>query len=374
MEHLSEVLKILDGALSHDTRKAVDYATLLAEKLDGDGQGRQARTLRQALAKRPVRSFSTAGLRSLPIDDASKAETLDIVEPHGTPEPLVLHPFAQEQLEDFLAGVENFDRWHARGVASPNRLLIQGPPGTGKTTLARTISNRLELPLATTRSDSLVSSLLGQTSRNIREIFDFAQTHPCVLFLDEFDALAKMRSDSREVGELQRVVIALLQNIDALPESTILIAATNHPELLDRAVWRRFGHHIKLQLPRLEERRLLWQLFLDDSLELDPRDLESLVEVSEGLSASTIQAAARDSIRFILRNPGMNSPAVPLVLRRLARVVWDDYSLFEDTASEMRALRAWQPKVFTVRALADSFGVSTRQVNNALKESLHGEA
>ncbi len=371
MDHLSEVLRILDGALAHDTRKAVDYASLLAQKLEDEGQLRQARTVRQALAKRPVRSFATADARALPIDEATQAETLDISVPHAGDDRLVLHPRVKEQLDDFLLAVESFDRWHAEGVSVPNRLLIEGPPGTGKTSLARAIATRLDLPLATARSDSLVSSLLGQTSRNIREIFDFLQTHPCILFLDEFDAFAKKRSDSQEVGELQRVVIALLQNIDALPESSIVIAATNHPELLDRAVSRRFGHHIKLAVPGDRERFDLWAMYLGERFGLSPRELDLLVGASEGLSGATIEATSRDVARSaVIADQGELD--LTTILRRLARLTWDDYLIFGDRDAEMRALREWQPRVFSVRALADEFDVSIRQVRNALREDEDG--
>jgi DNA polymerase III delta prime subunit len=367
LEHLSEVVKILEAALRHDPRKAVDYANLLAAKLEGDRNGRQANAIRTVLAKAPSPAFAPAGITTAPPrDEDSQLDTVDVLKPGGPPEDLVLHPYVSEKVQDFLVGVRSHEKWFAEGVATPNRLLIYGPPGTGKTTIAKRIARELDLPLVTTRSDTLVSSLLGQTSRNIRQVFEFAERHPCVLFLDEFDALGKDRSDSREIGELQRVVIALLQNIDALSSSTVLIAATNHESLLDPAVWRRFESTIKVTLPNDAERLQLWRQKLG-RFALAEREMDVLVQFSSGLSGAGIQTAAFDIARMALLE-GSESVTLASALRRLARIQWHDrYYLFDSNQTEIRALREWAPGVFSIRSLSDLFGISARQVSNAIK-------
>lgn len=360
IEHLSEVVKILEGALRHNPRQSVDYALLLAEKLERAGSGRQASLLRTVLSRAPAQAVA-ASASLPPMDDDSRLATVDIAAPDGQPVHLILPPYTEQLLQEFLGSVRAFDALQARGIAVSNRLLIHGPPGTGKTTIARSVAEELQLPLVTTRSDTLVSSLLGQTSKNIRQVFDYASQAPCVLFLDEFDALAKDRSDSREIGELQRVVIALLQNMDALSSSTVLIAATNHPQLLDPAVWRRFPQKIQTELPGLAEREQLWLAGVGD-LELSAKDALRLAAGSEGLSPAAIESAAFDVARdAILR--GTDTINLVRAFRRLGRFVrYEEFDLFNDETNEIRFLRGWAPDVFTMRALASAFETSTRRV------------
>src|SRR5262249_10418056 len=128
---------------------------------------------------------------------------------------------------------------------------------------------------------------LGSTSKNIRALFDFAAKTPCVLFLDEFDAIAKLRGDGQELGELKRVVNSFIQNLDTLGSQSIVIAATNHHELLDSAIWRRFSYRLELTVPSTEMRRQIWQGFVG-SFKFTPRDLELLVDLSEGFTGSDI--------------------------------------------------------------------------------------
>ncbi|MCC9178537.1 AAA family ATPase [Arthrobacter sp. zg-Y750] len=373
MEHLSEVVKILEAALRHDPRKAADYASLLVSKLEDEKQGRQANAIRTVLAKTPAPTFASTGVATAPPrDQDSQLDTVDVLNPDRAPEEIVLHPYVAGTVQDFLMAVRSHERWLAEGIATASRLLIYGPPGTGKTSIARKIAYDLGLPLITTRSDTLVSSLLGQTSRNIRQVFEFADRNPCVLFLDEFDALGKDRTDSREIGELQRVVIALLQNIDAMSPSTVLIAATNHESLLDPAVWRRFENTLKVDLPNPVERQEIWKQKLG-RFAPSPKDLEVLVRFSEGLSGAAIQTAAFDMARTTMLE-GHEQIVLTSAMRRLARIKWyDRYHVFDSVQTEILALRQWAPTVFSIRALAELFGVSARQVSNAIKgEALNG--
>src|ERR1700748_2662359 len=133
------------------------------------------------------------------------------------------------------------------------RILLSGPPGNGKTSVAEAIAEQLAIQFFTVRYDALVGSYLGETNTRLAKLFDYARTVPCVLFFDEFDAIGKERGDDHETGEIKRVVSFLLMQIDKLPSYVLTIAATNHAELLDRAVWRRFQLKIAFPAPRTLE-------------------------------------------------------------------------------------------------------------------------
>lgn len=144
-------------------------------------------------------------------------------------------------------------RLREAGIEPTKSLLFIGLPGTGKTLAAHWLAKQLSYPLFTLDLSAVMSSFLGRTGNNIRIVLDYARHSQVVLLLDEFDAIAKRRDDDSEIGELKRLVTVILQEIDSWPSHSLLIAATNHPDLLDHAVWRRFDRILEFQLPTKRE-------------------------------------------------------------------------------------------------------------------------
>lgn len=171
-----------------------------------------------------------------------------------TLESVALSTGTRSEVDTFLAEQKHRDALRAAGVAPRHRLLLTGPPGTGKTSLASAVATELRLPMVTVEYQSLIGSFLGKTGADLGALFQEASQRPSVLFVDEFETLAKERADQQDMGEMKRVVSTLMLLIDSLPSHVVLIAATNHPAMLDVAVWRRFQLHLELPLPTRSER------------------------------------------------------------------------------------------------------------------------
>jgi SpoVK/Ycf46/Vps4 family AAA+-type ATPase len=162
---------------------------------------------------------------------------------------LVLPDVVRRAVEELVEEQQRADLLRAHGVEPRHRVLLVGPPGTGKTSLAEAIAEAAAVPLLLVRYELMIGSYLGETAARLKRVFDYARTTPCVLFFDEFDAIGKERGDIHETGEIKRVVTSLLMQVDDLPSYTVIAGATNHPELLDRASWRRFQLRLPLPLP-----------------------------------------------------------------------------------------------------------------------------
>ncbi len=185
----------------------------------------------------------------------------------------------------------------AHSIEPRHRVLLVGPPGNGKTSLAEAIAEALAVPFLVVRYESLIGSFLGETAARLKRVFDAARTTPCVLFFDEFDAVGKERGDTRETGEIKRVVSSLLMQTDDLPSYTVVVAASNHAELLDRAVWRRFQLRLSLDPPSRQALAGYIEQFGDS---LDEPFGHSPEAVAQGLGAISF-AEAEEFCRDVRR-------------------------------------------------------------------------
>lgn len=178
-------------------------------------------------------------------------------------EDLVLSELNRRACEELVEEQMRASVLRAHSLEPRHRVLLSGPPGNGKTSLAEAIAEALALPFFVVRYEAMIGSYLGETAARLKRVFDYARTTPCVLFFDEFDAVGKERGDEHETGEIKRVVTSLLMQMDDLPSYTIAVAATNHRELLDRAVWRRFQLRLSLKAPTRAELTAYFQRFAD---------------------------------------------------------------------------------------------------------------
>lgn len=201
---------------------------------------------------------------------------------------------AVERLVEEWAHVETLTKM---GAAPPRTCMLFGKPGTGKTRLAYFIGDRLGMPIVLARLDGLISSFLGTTARNIGALFDYANRYRCILLLDEFDALAKLRDDPQEVGEIKRVVNTLLQNVDKRTALGFTMAITNHESLLDPAVWRRFEVRIHVPLPEPAERARILEQYLQP-LPTGAAEIRFLSWITQGMTGSDLENLARSLKRF----------------------------------------------------------------------------
>lgn len=255
--------------------------------------------------------------------DAHSGAVTEIT-PHRALETLFLPDGLRSACLELVEEQQRADVLRSHSVEPRNRVLLAGPPGNGKTSLAEAIAGELNVSLLAVRYEAVVASYLGETAVRLSRLFDQVRTRRCVLFFDEFDAIGKERGDEHETGEIKRVVSSLLLNIDALPSYVVVVVATNHPELLDRAVWRRF--QLRLALPPPRSRQVVEYLARFQT-ELGSHLGLSLKQVSDSLrdaSFAELEEFCEDvRRRVILAGPA--AKVASIVRTRLAQ--WKERSL-----------------------------------------------
>lgn len=238
---------------------------------------------------------------------------------------LILAESLRQAVDELIEEQQRSELLRAHGIEPRHRVLLLGPPGNGKTSLAEAIAEALMLPLIAVRYEEVIGSYLGETAARLAAVFTAARTRRCVLFFDEFDALAKERGDEHETGEIKRVVSSLLLQIDALPSHAIVVAASNHSELLDRAAHRRFELRLEMPLPGKVARILWFERLLANLDEPAGVSVDTLARKTAGASFSQLQDLADDLRRRHVLAPGTSIKR--LLAERLQR--WREVSALE---------------------------------------------
>ncbi len=326
MEHFDIILTLARIALDEEGPRATQQIERLRDALVDSDEGQSAKLSRllsragrrhtmAPLAMEEMRATAQAARRQLPGEKLSVSTPMPTDRETGTPlariifpenssiEAPILNASLAAAISDLLTEWQRSEELARLGTKPHMRCLIYGQPGVGKTKLARYLAKQVGLPCLEVRLDGLMSSFLGTTARNIGALFDFANRYQCVLFLGEFDAVAKARDDAQEIGEIKRVVNTLLQSLDARNGLGITLAATNHEHLLDMAVWRRFDARIEIQKPDAAARETLLKNFLAP-IQIRSSEIRFLVWATEDMSGADIEILTEAGKRFfVLHGP-----------------------------------------------------------------------
>jgi SpoVK/Ycf46/Vps4 family AAA+-type ATPase len=301
-------------------------------------------------------TFSAQGALPTPKDKDSTLELIAVLQPKVKLGDVALPEKTREALLQIIEEQKKADDLLSKGITPTNRVLFCGPPGCGKTLTANAIAGEIDIPVAYVKLDGLVSSYLGQTGANIRKIFEYVKNKRIVLFLDEFDAIAKKRDDAHELGELKRVVTTLLQNMDAMPANVFLVAATNHHHLLDSAIWRRFNTSILLELPNAHQREEIIKRFLQNTLYEYIIDIKTLIILTEGMSGAQVCNYLQSLAKYCV----MQQKSKKVSTKDIANVWLKQSTLFvsEDSEAYIRALSSLNKNGVPMRVLEEITGIS----------------
>lgn len=248
------LLGLTRSALAGDTGRARAVVEALASEERQKRHTVLASQLVDELDKSRYASVESSGGSTFALRDNDHQEFLREVYPKRRMADLYLHQVVSDQLELLIEEQNRSDLLRSFGVEPRHTLLLVGPSGNGKTSIAEALAAELALPLLVLRYEQVLTSFLGETANHLEKAISTARRQQCVLFLDEFDVVGKERGDEHEVGEIKRVVSSLLLQLDDLPSHVVLVAATNHSQLLDTAIWRRFELQLEISAPDSEQR------------------------------------------------------------------------------------------------------------------------
>lgn len=306
MQQFHIIQALCRAALTNPTDAVIHQITRLRDALEKNGENTDAKKLSRLLSSadktcdmapsriqrsRVLFSGEELTLKTpVPVDKETSTPLAEILFPDDLPpDAPLLEEGTKAAIDSVLNEWHHFDKLVKIDAKPARSCLIYGLPGTGKTHLALWLAKHMQMPVVLARLDGLMSSFLGTTSRNIGNLFSFSSKYRCILLLDEFDAIAKLRNDPQEVGEVKRVVNTLLQNLDSRSESGFTIGITNHELLLDPAIWRRFDIQIEIPSPSRGVLNNLITQFIKP-LKLEESEIKFLVWCCEGASGADVRS------------------------------------------------------------------------------------
>lgn len=277
-------------------------ANAIIEEEEAKRHTRLAQELRRLLSAgsgETATQVDTPAPSEVPRNRESDLPLVEVVRARRGLRSLVLDESLTEAITEIVDEVHAWHELDAAGVPRRRTMLLYGPPGCGKTSIAEALAAELGRPLAIVRTETVMSSFLGETASNIARVFEFANSAPYVLLFDEFDSLGQTRDDPADHGELRRIVNAVLQLIDGYSGPSILVAATNHEEILDSALWRRFSEVYEVPLPTQEQRAYLLSQTLRSRLD-EAVDLWKTASQLDGFPHAAVERTATDALRLAL--------------------------------------------------------------------------
>lgn len=394
MEHFKIVHALCRSALASRSPAIRKQVERLRDQLANDGELKDAERLSRLLSRsentvevlptKVSRSFASsvgeAMTRSVkpPVDRESSAPLAEIIFPDELQSsPPIMPQNVQLAIDATLEEWAHSEILSAVDIRPAQTCLLYGRPGTGKTELAKSFASVLNLPIVVARIDGLMSSFLGTTARNIGSLFSFANRYQCMLLLDEFDSIAKLRDDPQEVGEIKRVVNALLQNLDLREGRGVTIGITNHSKLLDPAIWRRFEIQLEVPSPEFEVRTLIAKRFMQP-LDVPDTHLRLIAWFTEGATGAEIETLVRSYKKSVALNASEPAPLIETLQRfatlNSARISAERRDLlFSSNPKMLRALKTDQMLKFSNDELGELVGRDKSTISRQLQKIDPGE-
>ncbi|MBW8688170.1 AAA family ATPase [Chitinophaga rhizophila] len=266
-----------------------------------------ANELKKLIDKAKSTKSSRLGIvKPFPISASQKElnDLLELIQPHERLQEMILESKVQKSLRRVLDEQHKVELLRKNNLSPRKKLLFVGPPGCGKTMSARVLATELGLPLFIIRLDGLISRYMGESIAKLRLIFDAMNQFRAVYFFDEFDSIGTTRNQPNDVGEIKRVLNTFLLQIEKDNSNSLVIAATNFPESLDQALFRRFDDIIQFPLPDLQEIIALYQKELADFKLSDTFNIQKIAAASVGLSYSDVHRVCKDIVKdFLVYGP-----------------------------------------------------------------------